>query len=312
MTAPSGGPTVNEFHSGDTAEVPAADDLLARHFGPSPPPVRVTIGAASHRGLVRSNNEDHYAVVERRRTRTVLLTNLPDGFLPPADDTAYVLAVADGMGGAAFGELASALALRSGWDQAPRAIKWTWIVTDREVEDLRERLEVTFRQMDRALRDRAAADPACAGMGTTLTGAYTVGPEAFVAHAGDSRAYLCRAGRLAQLTRDQTLAQRCRDLGLPVPKASWHHVLTNCLGAKEHDVEVEFHHLRLADGDRLLLCTDGLTDLVPDDEVADVLGRHADPQAAAEDLIGRALEHGGLDNVTAVVARYEMADPGPA
>src|SRR5437868_3662561 len=108
---------MNEFHASDTAVMPAADDLLARHFGPSPPPVRVTVGAASHTGLVRSNNEDHYLVVERRRSRTVLLTNLPDGFLLPADDTAYVLAVADGMGGAAFGELASSLALRSGWDQ---------------------------------------------------------------------------------------------------------------------------------------------------------------------------------------------------
>src|SRR4051812_3468708 len=173
---------MTESHAADTAELPAADDLLAKHFGPSPPPVHVAVGAASHPGLVRANNEDHYLVVERRRTRTVLLTNLPDGSLRPADDAAYVLAVADGMGGAAFGELASSLALRSGWDQAPAAIKWTWIVTEQEVADLRERLELTFRHMDRALRDRAAADPACAGMGTTLTGAYTVGPEAFVAH----------------------------------------------------------------------------------------------------------------------------------
>src|SRR5690242_18120728 len=102
--------------SGDTAEFPAAGDLLTKHFGPSPPPVRVTFGALSHPGRVRENNEDHYLVLERRRTRSVLLTNLPEGTLRPADDTAYVLAVADGLGGASFGELASSLALRSGWD----------------------------------------------------------------------------------------------------------------------------------------------------------------------------------------------------
>jgi len=87
----------------DTEELPAVDDLLGKHFGPSPPPVRVTFGALSHPGLVRPNNEDHYLVIERRRTRSVLLTNLPAGALRPAADVGYVLAVADGMGGAAFG-----------------------------------------------------------------------------------------------------------------------------------------------------------------------------------------------------------------
>src|SRR5262249_41037128 len=85
-----------------------------------------------------------------------------------------------GGGGAAFGELASMLALRSGWEQAPGAIKWTWIITDREVEELKERLELIFQRINQALLQRAAAEPACTGMGTTLTGAYTVGPEAFV------------------------------------------------------------------------------------------------------------------------------------
>src|SRR5947209_20279330 len=102
----------------DTVDFRAADDPLAKHFGPSPPPVRVAFGALSHPGLVRENNEDHYLVIERRRSRSVLLTNLPEGTLRPAADTAYLMAVADGMGGAAFGELASMIALRSGWDQS--------------------------------------------------------------------------------------------------------------------------------------------------------------------------------------------------
>jgi PPM family protein phosphatase len=270
----------------------------------------VTFGALSHPGLVRENNEDHYLVIERRRTRTVLLTNLPAGALPPVDDTAYVLAVADGVGGASLGELASSLALRSGWDQAPGAIKWTWIVTDREVEDLKERVELVFRRIDQALRERARQEPACAGMATTLTGAYTVGPEAFVGHVGDSRAYLYRAGLLTQLTRDHTLAQVCLDLDMPVPCRSWYHRLTNCLGGREHELRVDFHHVPLADGDRLLLCTDGLTDMVPDDEIAGLLGRPAHPQETAQALVALALDRGGKDNVTVVLADYALAEPG--
>ena len=90
---------MTEFHSADTAELSVVDDLLAKHFGPSPPPVCVQFGALSHPGRVRPNNEDHYLVIEQRRTRSVLLTNLPEEVLRPADNTGYVLAVADGMGG---------------------------------------------------------------------------------------------------------------------------------------------------------------------------------------------------------------------
>jgi protein phosphatase len=296
---------MNDISSADTAELPAVEDVVAKHFGPVPPPVAVEFGALSHPGLVRANNEDHYVVFERKRSRTVLLTNLPPGTLRPADDIAYVLAVADGMGGAAFGELASTLALRSGWDQSPSAIKWTWIVTDQEVDDLKERIQIIFQRMDQALRERAEADPACAGMGTTLTAVYTVGPEAFIGHVGDSRAYLYHAGRLIQMTRDQTLAQDCLDQGLQ-PARSWYHMLTSCLGGPERSVRLDFHHFHLADGDQILLCTDGLTDMVPDEEITRILGQCAPPQAAAQALVDLALQRGGKDNVTVALARYTM------
>jgi protein phosphatase len=300
---------MTENHNTDTAEIPAVGDLLAKHFGASPPPVWVKFGALSHVGRMRSNNEDHYLVVERRRTRSVLLTNLPEGLLLPADDTGYVLAVADGLGGEACGELASMLALRSGWDQAPGAIKWTWIINDREIEELKERIELVFRRMNKTLLERVRAQPECAGMGTTLTGAYTVGPEAFIGHVGDSRAYLYHQGNLMQLTHDDTLAQQCLDAGLPVPSRSWHHKLTNCLGGSDKELHVEFHHLRLDDGDQLLLCTDGLSDLVSDEEIASTLGRHTHPQEATQALVDLALECGGKDNVTVILARYALKHP---
>jgi protein phosphatase len=302
---------MNDTHSADTAELSVVDDLLAKHFGPSPPPVDVQFGALSHVGRVRTNNEDHYLVIERRRTRAVLLTNLPEGFLTPADDTGYVFAVADGMGGAAFGELASMLALRSAWEQSPRAIKWTWIINDREIDELKERVELVFQYMNQTLLDQARAEPQYAGMGTTLTGAYTVGPEAFIGHVGDSRAYLYHQGKLTQLTHDDTLAQQCLDLGWPVPSRSWYHKLTNCLGCSEKELRVEFHHLRLADGDQLLLCTDGLTDLVSNDDIASVLARHTHSQEKTQTLVDLALERGGKDNVTVVLAQYTLKGINP-
>jgi serine/threonine protein phosphatase PrpC len=297
---------MSNLSDADTAKFARFDDLLAKHFGPSPPPVAVKFGALSHPGRVRATNEDHYMVVERRRTRSVLLSNLPDGLLSPADDTAYVMAVADGMGGAACGELASMLALRSGWDQQPGAIKWSWIITDREIADLQERVEIIFRRMDQALLEQGRSEPGCAGMGTTLTGAYSVGPNAFIGHVGDSRAYLYRQGKLAQLTHDHTLAQQCLDLGLPVLSRSWHHTLVNCLGGNDQEVHVEFHHIPLEDGDRLLLCTDGLTDMLGDEAIAEIVGQDADPQKTAQVLVDRALERGGKDNVTVVVAHYAI------
>jgi protein phosphatase len=290
----------------DTVEISAVEDPLTKHFGPSPPPVSVSFGAVSHPGKVRTNNEDHLVVIERRRTRKVLLTNLPEGFLHSADDAGYVMAVADGMGGAAFGELASMLALRSGWEQGPSTIKWTWIVNDREIEEYKERVEIIFGRINQALLEHGRADPVCRGMGTTLTGIYTVGPDAFVAHVGDSRAYLFHQGALIQLTRDDTVAQDYLDRGYPVLARSWYHKLTNCLGGDDRELRVEFHHFHLDDGAQLMLCTDGLTDMVPEEQIAGALALHGPAQETAQALVDLALEHGGKDNVSVIIAQYKM------
>jgi protein phosphatase len=268
--------------------------------------VHARFGALTHPGLVRATNEDHYLVIERQRGRVVLLTNLPEGYLPPADDTAYLLAVSDGIGGESFGELASMMALRSGWEQVSSAIRWTWVITDSEIANLKERVSLVFRQMHEELLERARQDPQFAGMGTTLTVAYTVGPEAFIAHVGRSRAYLFHGGLLLRLTRDHTMAQDALDAGLPVASRSWHHSLTNCLGGTGQPVRVEFHHFRLADGDQLLLCTDGLTDMISDEEITQILIQGVPTREGAQTLVDLALARGGRDNVTAILARYEM------
>jgi protein phosphatase len=303
MSASSDQDTVDERITVDV------DDLAAKLFGPTSPVVRVEFGALSHPGKVRLNNEDHFSVVRRRRSREVLLTNLPDDVVPTSlHDDVYAMAVADGIGGAAFGELASMLALQAGWDLTTHAFKWHFQMNESEAEELKELLKVYGQLIHRKLQDEAAHDPRLAGMGTTITGALTIGTDAFIAHVGDSRAYLFRDGILQQLTRDHTLAQQLTDAGvLPSVSAAsrrMQNMLVNCLGGSRSEVDLDVHQVQLADGDRLLLCTDGLTDMVDDAEISRILQQHADPKFACEKLVERAIDHGGRDNVTVVLACY--------
>jgi protein phosphatase len=300
----------------DTAEYLFLDDLVGRFFETEPRSVVLAeFGARSHPGKVRAVNEDSYLVVRRRRAREVLLSSIPIELLPQAEQVAYSLAIADGLGGEAFGELASFLALRTGWEMGAGEIKWAVKINDRESQELREKAAVLFQKIDRTIHDAARERPTLAGMGTTLTICYITGPELFVMHAGDSRAYLHRGGTLRRLTTDHTQAQKLIDAGLVAPgspeERKRRHVLTNCLGGPRLNVEVDFDHHRLEDGDRLLLCTDGLTDLAEEREIADLLEHHPVPDDASRALIDLALERGGKDNVTAVVGRFSISGPEP-
>jgi len=290
----------------DTVEIPPLRDLF-KHFGPSAAPVQVTFGALSHPGKVRPNNQDHYIVVQRRRSRAVLLSNIPADLLHAGEDNVYVLAVADGMGGAAFGELASMTAIRNAFDLGRNAVKWVFKVTEEEIKELYEQLEAILKLVHRELVEQGQADQHMAGMGTTLTGAYLIGLEAFIAHIGDSRAYLFRNGSLKRLTRDHTVAQDMIDAGNPTPEPVTHHMLTNCLGGVDRELRVDLQHVHLEAGDRLLFCSDGLTNMISEEQIAATLEIRADPQEACRVLVEQALEQGGKDNVTVVVASFAAA-----
>jgi protein phosphatase len=298
---------------GDTADLKIFTDLdllAAKHFGPGAPRTHVQFGALSHVGKVRTNNEDHYGIVRRYRTREVLMTNLPADVLTPTREEAYTMAVADGMGGAAFGEVASMLALRTGWDLTANALCWPFLVNDHEVEKVMEQLIVYGKRIHQAVIDRSRQTPESAGMGSTITGVLLVGADAFIGHVGDSRAYLQRGGMIQRLTQDHTQAQALVDAGVfaSVNEAPrfMRHVLVNCLGGYAKDVHVETHHLPLLHGDRLLLCTDGLSDMLTDAEISLILNLRLTPQEACQALIDEALDHGGKDNVTAVLAHIEV------
>lgn len=295
------------FQDQDTAEFKKAEDTAAAFFSWDLARVRARFGAATDAGKVRPNNQDHYAVIRRSRSREVLLTSLNQADFILSDDEAYAMAVADGMGGAAFGELASRLALKIAEDLVGRSASWVMKLQDLDAQQIRQRAAAYAKLIHQALIECAKADARLAGMGTTITSVYTMGRYALVMHVGDSRAYIFREGWLEQITRDHTLAQALIDSGVaPEETTRMRHVLINCLGGSLEEPIPEINQLELADGDILLLCTDGLTNLVSDREIADILARHSDPQEACDSLVTLALERGGTDNVTVVVGQFAI------
>jgi PPM family protein phosphatase len=229
--------------------------------------LRFSYGARSHVGLVRATNED-------------------SGFA-----SAYLQLVADGVGGAAAGEVASTAA-------RPRA-------------DMQSLLAEAMLESHRQLGRGVALDASRTGMATTLTAVLTHHDRAAVAHIGDSRGYLFRAGSLTRLTSDHSLVQMLLDEGRlaeeDVATHPYRSVVMKSLDA-ETPPEPDVFDIELHAGDRLLVCSDGLTDLVPEAQVASLL-RIDDPDDTAGALVGAALDAGGRDNVTCLVADVEE---GPA
>ncbi len=274
-----------------------------------PQRVAVTLGAATDRGKVRGNNEDHFLLARLSKSMHVCKTSLPDsGKSTLAEEEGYLIVVADGMGGAAAGERASALAIESVESFVQNTLKWFLHMSGRDEQTLLDELRRSLERADRTIIERARNNPALYGMGTTLTMAYCVAADLYIVHAGDSRAYLFRDGELEQLTNDHTLVQALVDGGMITPEDARHHkrrhVVTNVVGGPTEGVYAEIHKLVLRDGDTLLFCTDGLTEPVEDAAIAEVLAHYPNPQHASDRLVNLALSGGGPDNVTVVIARY--------
>ena len=273
----------------------------------------VDFGGLSHVGLVRSNNEDHFLVARIDRTLTTLITNLPTGSVPAQSvDSIYGMLVADGLGGHAAGEVASRTAIATLVDLILATPDTITRLDDQLIQEVLRRFERRFRRIAEVLAEQARSEPQLAGMGTTMTAACSAGPDLLIAHIGDSRAYLMRQGRLLRLTRDHTVAQLLADTGRigsdEIQTHPLRHMLTGVLGTRGGPTDVDLSAHRLLDGDRILLCTDGLTEMVPEDAIAAVLQQPA--ESAAETcarLVQTALDAGGKDNVTAVVGRYRLA-----
>ncbi len=294
----------------DTSEINPQQNKARDRPQPYSALVDVDLGALSHPGKVRSNNEDHFLILRFGRFLETVQTNLPPGSVPPrAEEGGYGMVVADGMGGRAAGEEASRQAISSLVNLVLHTPDWI-LRTDEEimVSEVLLRAAERYEQINQTLAEQARADPQLSGFGTTMTMVFSLGRELVLAHVGDSRAYLLRQGQLRQLTRDHTMVQAMLDQGYLDPKkAATHHlrhVLTQALGAQGQPVQANVDRLTLENNDCLLLCTDGLTELVPDQVIGAILGSGEPAQTVCQRLVDRALEAGGSDNVTVVVARY--------
>jgi serine/threonine protein phosphatase PrpC len=296
----------------DTVEIPVpSPSALGLWPDTGSARVQVDLGAATHQGHVRSANEDHYLVLRVGRALETLLTSLPATDLPArAEEVAYGLLVADGIGGAAGGELASRTAISLLVSLILHTPDWILSTGQEATEAVMRRIAERYRRIHAALREQGRADPDLSRMGTTMTLAGSLGNSVIIGHIGDSRAYLLRDGRMCQLTRDHTLVQALLDMGQLTPEqAARHpcrHVLTASLGGGSQNCEGDFHRAWLADGDQLLLCTDGLTNMVDAAGIMAILRQAASADEACKALVAAALANGGKDNVTVALARYRF------
>jgi PPM family protein phosphatase len=245
--------------------------------------MRLRFGASTDVGRMRTNNEDSY------------LSETP------------VAAVADGMGGHRAGEVASAIAME---ELAALRGKGPW-PNDRAATDDLKRAIV---RANRRIREMAAGDRELNGMGTTLVALLEDGDSVHLANVGDSRAYLLRQGELTQVTVDHTLVQELIDEGRLSPEDAERHpqrsMITRALGV-DYEVEIDLFTYKLQPGDRLLLCTDGLSGVLEPAKIRNVLLRVRDPQKAADRLVAMANEGGGPDNITVIVVDTEQATAEP-
>jgi protein phosphatase len=262
-------------------------------------------------GKVRPSNEDNFLVADLSRTLRIQQTSLPQAATFQGRSRGHVLLVADGMGGHAAGEVASALSVEAVESFVVELLRRFSNLQASDEHGVISDLRQAVCQADARIVEEVALHPELAGMGTTLTMAFSSGSRLFVIHAGDSRCYLFRNGSLEQLTEDHTVVAEMVGRGeISAEQARHHphrHVVTNVLGGGHAGVRVDVQRVSLEPGDVLLLCSDGLTDMLDDDRIAATLAAEPEPEAVCERLVAQANEAGGQDNITAVVARFETA-----
>ncbi len=236
---------------------------------------------STNRGIVRPTNQDSYAV---------------EGF---EREGALLLVVCDGMGGANAGNVASRLAVERFVEEVRQEIQPD--MDDTYIEDL---LRVGAQYANQSVFELSASQPEFQGMGTTLVAALVQGNRAVFVNVGDSRGYLLRGGGIRQITEDHSYVQEMVRKGRLTPEESRRHphrnLITRAVGVDTF-VDSDLFHVPLENGDKLLLCSDGLTGMVEDSEIAHIIGDTPVLENAAEKLIDTACANGGVDNITVVL-----------
>jgi serine/threonine protein phosphatase PrpC len=257
------------------------------------PDVQLVISARTDVVRGRSVNEDAYAVTDLASGQRIDTTGSDQSV--DVQERGVLLALSDGMGGHQAGEVASALVLES----------LDAVLADPTAKGaIHEQLEQAVQRANESVLSAAQVDYKKKGMGATLTAVFIRGGEAFIAEVGDSRAYLLRNGRLRQITRDQSLVQLLVDQGVlsaaDARNAPGKNVILQAVGLSS-EMRVAIARLELRRGDRFLLCSDGVSNAVNDDELRQIL-TGSEPRAACETMIALANDRGGHDNETAIVA----------
>ena len=264
---------------------------VARNWGtPAEAILQIVVGARSDVGMVRQNNEDCFAV----------------------DPALNLFILCDGMGGQAAGEVASKLGVDVLLEHCRQAARNPHLGMmegyQEEFSRASNRLASGIRLANQAIHEAAGQQAATAGMGATVVAAQITDNVLSVAHVGDSRLYLFRNGELRQLTRDHSLVMEQVRKGLisreEAEQSEMANVILRALGA-EPTVKVDLNEVWLAQGDWVLLCSDGLTRMVPDTQIEQVLAEASSPQQASDRLVEVANENGGEDNVTVIVTSVQ-------
>lgn len=293
----------------DTLDFPAQPSEKRGRPEPYSVAMQVDLYGLTHIGKVRPHNEDHFLICRFGRFLEPVQTSLPADAVPQrSEERGYGMMVADGIGGASSGEEASRLAISSLIDLVLRTPDWILRLDGNHLPaEVLRRASERYEQINQSLQEEAQQIPSLKGFGTTMTMAWSLGSDLFLAHIGDSRAYLLNGG-LRKLTRDHTLVQQLVDQRLIDRKdAATHHlrhVLIQCLGDHNRQARPDVTRVEIADDDRLLLCTDGLTEMVDNATITEILASDEPAQVIAQRLVDKALSAGGKDNVTVVVARY--------
>lgn len=261
-------------------------------------------------GRRRSTNEDHYLLADLNKSLRVHNTSLKldDETRIYGGSQGKLLIVADGMGGEPEGERASTIAVDQLATYVLNSLSWCFRLEENSEHDFEEHLKEALKSCQESIHRASDDHPEMKSMGTTMTMVYIVWPRAFVVHVGDSRCYLLKDNQLRQITSDHTMAALLAESGQMSSEQARNspmgHALVNVLGGKSDELSVDVYRLSLECEDILLLCTDGLYDMVSDDTLQEVLSVGMSAELTCRKLVDVANENGGNDNITVIVARF--------
>jgi len=274
---------------------------VAETTGSDAKAIHVNLCAMSDMGRVRKNNEDNFVICNLTTGEVGVSPSLREHDLGPLGS---LFMVADGMGGEASGEVASQLAAVTVPKRLYDNLKSLGTVSEANfVILLRESIEYA----NQIIFQKALSNPAYRGMGTTTTASALFGQHLFIGQVGDSRCYLIRNKQISQLTRDQTFLNYLKDIGAELPadpeKDSRKSILTQAVGSSE-TLDVKVTYIRVCQGDRILMSSDGLYNMVPEADLLENAGREDELSGCCKALIEKANANGGTDNITVILAEF--------